>query len=95
MLRDQACRSAWGQASFLNERVRAAHVPPWTLVLKPPDEALGEIEHGERPEEEVTQKIYDLLHLVFPRATLKRLLYLLSPASWPRQWSKLTSPRRC
>ena len=82
LLRDQAAKSAWVQASFLIERVRAAHEPPWSLVLKPPDEALHEIEHGERPEEEVTQKLYDLLQLGYPRATLKRLLYLLSQASW-------------
>ena len=45
-------------------------------VKQPVALTLDEVAHGERPEEEVAQNIYDLLHLGFPRATLKRLLFL-------------------
>lgn len=81
-LQNEACSSALTQAGFFVHRTRDARKPPWSILAKPPGEALDELWRAPRPCDETLGKLWELLQMEYPRPVLERGLWLMSMAPW-------------
>ena len=70
------------QIGYMQRRLREARKPPWTMCGGSPLEKLQALESGPRPNEEVTQKMYDLLRMGYPKEALVSAVELLGQCPW-------------
>ena len=78
--------AALTQAGFLENRLREARQPPWSLLLGDRAENLNRLAEGPEPTEEVSFEIYHVLKLGFSRASILEGLRLLNQAGWSQRW---------
>jgi hypothetical protein len=84
-IRHESIAAALIQAGFMENKLREARQPPWSLLYGDRAANLQVLSDGPEPTEETTLKIFQLLRLGYSRSTLLQGLALLAQANWSSQ----------